>query len=290
MDRCLAAYRSSMHRPGAVQDPGVMCLCYSAWAQWELGYVDDALRRTQRVIALAHELDHKFSLGEAYGFASSVHLFRGETEAALECAERSIAICDEGGFALWLAHALVMRGRLRCDLGALDEGLADMQEGYTLWVATGAVVTLPMYATLRAEGLALAGRPGEGLALLAQSLALIERTGERYHEAEIRRLSGELGWQQAAPQDAAAAAAAEDWLRDAHALAQRQHKHSFVLRAANGLAQLWLARDQAAQAYEVLKAALAAMPESGDTRDALSARQMMRRAREAGTMPVGSAR
>ena len=289
MDRCLATYRSEMHRPGAVQDPGVMCLCYSAWAQWELGHVDDALRRVERVIALAHRLEHKFSLGEAYCFATSVHLFRGETESALECAQRSIAICEEGGFVVWLAHALVMRGRLLCELGRFDEGLAEMDDGFSMWVGTGAVVTLPMYMTLRAEGLALAGKPGEGLALLAQAMALIERTGERYHEAEVRRLSGELRWQQAqlSGGDAAAAAEAQDWLRSAHALAQQQHKCSFVLRAASGLARLWLALGQASQAAALLESTLAGMPEVGATRDVLSAQLTMRRALE---MPEHGAR
>ncbi|MDQ6680120.1 MAG: AAA family ATPase, partial [Pseudomonadota bacterium] len=35
MDACLIEYERLEHRPGAVQDPGVMCLCYSAWGMWE---------------------------------------------------------------------------------------------------------------------------------------------------------------------------------------------------------------------------------------------------------------
>lgn len=286
MDDCLAAYRPELHHPAAVQDPGVMCLCYSAWAQWELGHVDDALVRVRRVIDLAHRLDHKFSLGEAYGFATSVHLFRGETEAGLECAERSIAICEEGGFTVWLAHALVMRGRLRCDLGEFETGLADMHEGCTLWIASGAAVTLPMYSALRAEGLALAGRVDEGLGLLDQALAAIERTGECYHEAEVRRLIGALRWQRAGQRGDDAAADAEAWMRDALALAQAQHKHSFALRAANTLARLWSTRGRAAQAVHLLEATLAGLPEAGDTHDRRYAKLMMREARETGTIGV----
>jgi len=38
MDACRAEYDQIDHQPSAVQDPGVMCLCYSAWALWQLGF------------------------------------------------------------------------------------------------------------------------------------------------------------------------------------------------------------------------------------------------------------
>jgi tetratricopeptide (TPR) repeat protein len=76
MDQCLQKYDRVRHHSGAVQDPGVMCLCYSAWGVWELGYPDEAMKRANEVIALAHALDHKFSIGEAYGFCTAVHFFR----------------------------------------------------------------------------------------------------------------------------------------------------------------------------------------------------------------------
>jgi class 3 adenylate cyclase len=290
MDACLAGYRRELHRPGAVQDPGVMCLCYTAWGQWELGHADDALTRINRVVELAQQLDHKFSLGEACGFAASVHLFRGETELALAFAERSIAICEEGGFAVWLAHALVMRGRLRCEAGASADGLADMNAGYTMWLQTGAAVTGPMYLTLRAEGMALAGLPAQGLALLDQALGQVQRSGERYHEAEIRRLRGELTLQLAAAESRDASAEAETWLLGAHALAVQQHKQGFVLRAAMALARLWWATGRAREARQVLEAALANQHEGRTTRDVLSAMQMMLVARHPDRLAAGGPR
>ncbi len=279
MDAVLAAYRVDMHRPGAVQDPGVMCLCYSAWAQWELGHVADALARIARVVELASLLKHRFSLGEAHGFAASVHFFCGDAVTALAHAERAIAICEDSGFAVWLAHALMMRGRLRCDLGAIDKGLADMDEAFAMWVGTGAAVTLPLYLTMRAEGQALAGRPAQGLVLLSEARALIGRTGERYYEAEVQRLTGELSWQEAGCEGAASVVEAESWLRSAQALAQAQHKHSFALRAAQARARIQISQGDAASAHALLQEALAAMPDKSATRDTVSARLMMRRAR-----------
>lgn len=275
MDACLAEYRPDMHRRAAVQDPGVMCLCYSAWGQWELGYVDDALARISRVLQLAEALGHKFSLGEAYAFAASVHHFRGETDEALVWAERCVSLCEEAGFSVWLAHGRVMRGRLLCERQQLREGLREMREGYELWVRTGAVVTRPVYLELQAEGLAIMGRPEEGLALLDQALQIAQKYGERYHEAEVRRLIAELNLQKAVLAGQDASAEAEHWLLSAHDLARQQHKRSFALRSATGLAQLWSQQGRHDEAVALLRPVFEGFDEGQHTRDLNKARALL---------------
>jgi len=150
-DRCLASYTPSMHHPAAVQDPGVMCMCYSAWALWEQGRADAALRRADEVVALARSLRHRFSMGEAYGFAASIALFRGEIGAGLRWGKLAVELCEDAGFTVWLAHARVVRGRLRALAGDKARGRAEMEAGYQLWVATGASITRPFYLSLLAE-------------------------------------------------------------------------------------------------------------------------------------------
>ena len=159
MDACLEAYEGLEHRPSALQDPRVMCLCYSAWGLWELGYPDRALDRASNVVALADSLNHRFSMGEAYGFRTTVHYFRGEFDAAKTWAERAIQICEDSGFVVWLAHARVMYGRVLAELGDVETGVNEMQRGYQMWSQSGAVVTRPFYLAMQAEGLALAQVP-----------------------------------------------------------------------------------------------------------------------------------
>src|SRR4029453_3164154 len=43
-------------------DPRIECLTYTAWTLSYLGYPDQALKRSQEVLALAEELSHPFSL------------------------------------------------------------------------------------------------------------------------------------------------------------------------------------------------------------------------------------
>jgi class 3 adenylate cyclase/tetratricopeptide (TPR) repeat protein len=277
MDRCLAVYRPEFHRPGAVQDPGVMCLCYSAWAYWERGDAAEAASRATRVIELAHHLGHRFSLGEAYGFAASVHLFRREHERALELAEKAVDVCEEDGFTVWLAHACIMKGQALAQLGQLDVGLREMERGYQLWVRTGAVVTRPFYRTLQAEGELMAGRPEAALILLQEALDIADNGGEHYHRAEILRLLGQARWQ-AAPHDARARADAQHMFNKALVCAMEQRKPALVLRSRLSLAR-WAAQtdqgSQRQQARQALHVAVAAVPAARGTGDVVEAQRWL---------------
>lgn len=267
MDACLADYGRLRHRPSSVQDPGIMCQCYTAWGLWELGRPDQALQRAQQVVAQASALGHRFSMGEAYGFATTVHFFRGEYRQALDCSEQAIVICEEGGFSVWLAHARLMRGRLLTQLGQIEAGLALMRRGYAQWTDSGAVVTRSFYLAMQAEGLSLADRPEQGLSLLAEALALVARHGERYYEPELLRLDALLRRQAglAGPE------AVEMGLRQALLSAQTLGLCSLALRAATALADH--CRDQARvfEALTILNPAYDAISEGRNTADLLEA-------------------
>ncbi|HEY1227284.1 MAG TPA: hypothetical protein VGF26_08175, partial [Ramlibacter sp.] len=271
MDACRAEYRQLEHRPEAVQDPGVMCMCYSAWSLWQLGMPDEARDRVVAVVAHAERIRHQFSIGEAYGFHAAVLHFRGENREALASAERAVRLCEDNGFSVWLAHARVMRGRIAADLGDVAAGVEEMRQGCEAWTDSGAVVTTPFYLTMRAEGHALDGRPEDGLALLEQALAIVERTGERYYEAEIRRLIGHLTLQSARRAGLDRSAEADSWMRQALACAEARTLASLRLRAAMGLADLWHSQGRTQEALAMLAPACGAIVGGAGTRDVVQA-------------------
>lgn len=239
MDACLEEYHALPTPAPAVQDPGVMCLCYSALAQWELGHADDALRRARHAIALADRLQHKFGQGEAAGFCSILHYFRGEYHEAMQQADRAIAICQEGGFTVWLAHARVMRGRCRVSLGEVTEGIAELRSGYDAWVSSGAQVTRPLYLTMLAEALALDGQAAAAMAHLHEALAMAQRHGEGYYEPEILRQLGTISADMAmASQDRDGLARAQQWLQQALSVAQQRRLAGMEARVRTSLQAL----------------------------------------------------
>jgi predicted ATPase len=221
-----------------------------------MGYPDEALKRAARAVDLANALRHSFSMGVAYGFRATVHHFRGEFDDARVWAERAIEVCEEAGFVVWLAHARVMHGRVLAELGDPLRGVEAMRLGYELWAETGAVVTQPFYLTMQSEGLLLAGEHNKALDVVDRALQLVEAHGERYYEAEIRRLRGEVVARLAQPGAARKLADAETSLLNALQIAKRQRLGSLELRAALSLAQLPGETRPAAGTAQALKEAL----------------------------------
>ena len=90
-----------------------------------------------------------------------------------------------------------------------------------------------------AEGYGLAGRVDEGLAVLAEAMALVESTGVCIYEAELNRLKGELTLKRPeAGSNSEVQEEAETYFRQALKVARLQSAKSWELRATMSLAQL----------------------------------------------------
>jgi predicted ATPase len=121
-----------------------------------------------------------------------VHQHRGERRATHAMVEAVIALSTEQGFAFWLAHGTILRGRALAEQGNAAEGIPLRRQGLSAWQATGAKVNNSYWMALLAEGHAKAGRVEEGLAVIAEALAVVQSTEEHWWEAELYRLKGEL--------------------------------------------------------------------------------------------------
>jgi predicted ATPase len=195
LEQGMALYDLQKHTPlvsGAVQDPGVSCLCYGAWALWSLGYPDRALQRSREALTLAPELSHPFSLAYALYHAASLHQLRLEGQAAKQRAESSIRLSTEQGFTEWVALGTILRGWALAEQGQGEEGVALIRQGIAAYRATGSELLRPHFLALLAEAYGRVGQAEEGLGALAEALALVDKTGERSDEAELYRLRGEL--------------------------------------------------------------------------------------------------
>jgi class 3 adenylate cyclase/predicted ATPase len=236
LGECMRHYRRSFHRPRTLQDPAVMSWSYCSWTHWLLGYPDRALRSANRALSLAEELEHPFSIAVAYSFTAGLHLFRGELELALERANKAIDLCNEYGFPVWLAFCTAVRGSVRSRQGSFADGLVDIEQGMRTWEASGAVVTTPYYLVLLAEALNASGRPQDALEKLDRAQSIVDRCGERYYEAEVNRVRGDVLLRARTPR--LAMNEAEACYARALDISQRQGVKSLALRAAISAARL----------------------------------------------------
>jgi predicted ATPase len=272
------------------QDPGVVCLSWAAHAQWYLGYPDQALKRSHAALTLARELSHPYSLAYALDHAAWLHQYRREGQAAQELAEAEIALCTEQGFALFVAHGTLQRGWAWTEQGQGEEGIAQIQQGLAAWRATGAEVERPYILARLAEAYGKVRQPEEGLTVLAEALVTVEKTEERFYEAELYRLKGELTLQKfqgpsskfqvpPSPQplisNTHAEAEAEACFLKAIEIAQRQQAKSLELRATISLARLWQQQGKQHVARSMLSEIYGWFTEGFDTKDLQEAKALL---------------
>ena len=244
-------YQAQKHRSHASvfgTDPGVVCLSYAALALWHLGHAEQGFNRSCEALALARNLSHHHSLAMALVFAAWLHQFRQEPRAAREHAEASIAICAEQGFPLFMSMGTILRGWALVQEGSDEDGGAQMRQGLADLRATGAGLWQPTFLSLIAEADGRIGQAERGLRLLGEGMAMVERNDERFYEAELHRLKGEL----LLLSNPADPSGAERCFRNALEIAERQTAKSLGLRAALSLARFWTKEGRRSEAHDLL--------------------------------------
>ncbi|MBI3756914.1 MAG: hypothetical protein HY267_02955 [Deltaproteobacteria bacterium] len=178
-------------------DLGVASRDAAAYALWLLGYPMQALRQVDDARALAQQLSHPPSVTFTLHFAAILHSLRREGHAAQERAAAALGIAQEHGFPLDVASETILHGWALAEQGQGEEGIAQVQQGLAVLQAMGVELFRPYYLTLLAEAYGHSGQIDNGLATIAEALALAEKNEERWNEAELYRIKGELLLQQA---------------------------------------------------------------------------------------------
>lgn len=272
LEQSLALYDPAQHRSHALtygQDPGVVAAAYLAWTLWCLGYPAQALAQTQAALTLAQQIDHPYSLVIATTYASVQYHFLNDVERCRAHAEAAIVLATQYGFTLWLSMATFLRGWTLTVEGDFDNGFADMQQSIDLFRSTGAELGAAYFAALLAETFGRTGQAEVGLLAMAGAFELLERTQDRWCEAEMYRLQGELYLQTDAP------AEAETSFQTAITAARQQQARLWELRATISLARLWQQQDKAREARMLLAEIVDWFREGAELPDLVAAQTLL---------------
>jgi predicted ATPase len=206
-----------------------------------------------------------------------LYQFRRQEHAAQEQVERALALCTEQGFAYYHAWAAILQGWILSARGQLEEGMAQIRQGLAALRATGAGVRCPHYLGQLADACGKAGQVNEGLSVVDEALALVHTTGERWPEAELHRLRGELLMVQsvAAGLKPTLTQEVETCFRQGLDLARRQRAKSLELRAAMSLCRLWQQQGKRHEARELLTPIYGWFTEGFDTVDLREAKALL---------------
>jgi predicted ATPase len=290
LEQGIALYDPQKHSPlvsRAVQDPGVICLSFAAHIQWYLGYPDQALKRNHKALTLAQEFSHPYSLVYALGHAAILHQFRQEALTVQERSEAVLALANEQGFPLWLVEETIRRGWALAEQGQGEEGIAQIHQGLAARGAVGTKAWQSYQLARLTEAYRKTGQAEEGLSTLSEALALVNRTGERFYEAELYRLKGELTLARSGVRGPASEvpntqhptpstqAEAEACFLKAIEIARKQQAKSLELRVATSLARLWQQQGKKEEGHKMLTEIYGWFTEGFDTKDLQEAKALL---------------
>jgi predicted ATPase/class 3 adenylate cyclase len=250
-------------------DFGEVSYVHAAWCFWLLGHSDQALWLANEALATSERLQHHYTRSRGLYWNGVLHAFRREWSIVELRAAAAITSAQERGQAMAAAAGRIVRGSARVMLEPRDDAVAEIREGLAAYHATGARYHGTLHLILLAQALAACGRDGEGLSALREAAALVEETGERYFEAEIHRLKGNMLLAENSSADA------EACYRKALAVARAQEARSLELRAAGDLARLWAEQGRRAEARDLLAAVHGWFTEGFDTADLEEAKALL---------------
>ena len=143
--------------------------------------------------------------------------------------------------------------------------------GITASRSTGATAWMPSYLSYLARAYAELGQFDDAWRCIGEAMTAMETTKERWWEAEVHRIAGEIALKSPKPD----AAKAEAYFERALAVARAQQAKSWELRAAMSMARLWRDQGKRDEARDLLAPVYGWFTEGFDTLDLKEAKALL---------------
>jgi class 3 adenylate cyclase/predicted ATPase len=274
-DRALAIYGAAEHRPLTTRsgrDIGVALLASRSGCAWLLGYPAAARSDADQALKEAREIKHATTLLHALWRAGYHHILCGDYAAADARVEELLGLADERGAPYWKALGTAERGWLFASTGKASDAVRAITLGITsLRSMERAALYEPNHLQYLAMAYADLGQLHDAWRCIDDAIDKIEKSTEKWVEAEVHRIAGEIALKSLAPDTEKA----EKYFDRALAVARQQQTKSWELRAAMSMARLWRNQGKVRQARELLAPVYGWFTEGFDTCDLKEARALL---------------
>jgi predicted ATPase len=274
LDRAVGLYDPKEHRSLATrygQDTGTVHLYWRSVALWLLGYPDAARADADRAVRDAHEFGHAATLVWALTITAMTRICSGNYAAAKAQADEAVALADEKGAVLWQAAGTRNQGCVFALTGRASDAVASIATSIAAYRSTGSTVLVPFYLSYSARAHADLGQFDDARGRLDEALAAVETSGERWCEADILRMAGEI--ELMTPEGEPGKA--QSWFERSIEVARAQKARSWELRATTNLARLWHDQGRRAEARDLLAPVHGWFTEGFDTLDLSEAKALL---------------
>ncbi|HSJ86886.1 MAG TPA: AAA family ATPase [Anaerolineales bacterium] len=272
LEQAIAQYdpeRAHVHIAMYSQDPKAICLVRQAFDLACLGYPDQANQASESSQAYALQLSHPFTRAYIMCWDTLHYHYRLEIQKTRELSERTINFCSEYQLAFWHSMALVLHGWALAEQADFEIGINEMEKGIYEFQSAGVAFIVPYYRGLLAEQYGRNGNVQKGLTLVNGEIAQVGVSGEKWCEAELFRMKGELLRMQGEINEAEIA------FRRAIAIAHGQEAKLLELRAALSLARIWPTHSCPTEVRQLITSLYQWFSEGFDLPDLVAARALI---------------
>jgi predicted ATPase len=238
---------------------------------WALGYAEQAQQQRAEALALAQQCGDPASLAYAHMYGAVLAQLGRDAATTAAHAEALIAFATAQGLAHRVVHGRLLLGWALAMQGDAAAGVTHLQAGFEGLQRTGHKLYRPYFLGLLAEASGQAGQPEAGVAVLTEAVTLVAATEERWWEAEVYRLRGELLLQLPLPD----VSQADACFQQALDVARRQQAKALELRVTLSLSRLWQQQGKREAAQQVLAPVYGWFTEGLDTADLQEAKALL---------------
>jgi predicted ATPase len=274
LERAVALYDPVEHRSMAMrfgQDTRVHALLYRSWAGWLLGYPDAALVDAKRALSDAREIGEVTTLMTALAITFVIDIFLGDYATANTKADELIPLADEKRAPFWKAGTIAHRGCVLALTGKASDAIQVITSGVTALRETGATLYKPTHLSYLAAAHAGLGQFDDAWRCIDDAIRAVDSTKERWFEAEVHRIAGEISLQLPEPDRAIA----QTYFQNALTISRQQQAKSWELRAAMSMARLWRDQGKREEARDLLAPVYGWFTEGFDTLDLKEAKALL---------------
>jgi class 3 adenylate cyclase/tetratricopeptide (TPR) repeat protein/energy-coupling factor transporter ATP-binding protein EcfA2 len=273
LEKALSLYDEDICRPIAFvpgHHIGSFTLVWLSLAYLYLGMMRQATETMSAAIKDARGRSHPFTLMSALLAEARFRIHRHDLDGAVAATDEGFAIAIEQRSPYHLSRANILRAVNVALSERPEEGIALMEKGLVAHRETGANFQSSFNLSYLAIAYARAEKFERALEIATQAVNEVERTGERWWEAEAQRMRGEV----LLAASSANRNEAETCFKRALECARQQNAKFWELRAAQSLAQLWSSEKRHSEARELFSPIYAEFSEEFNSPDLNDAKEL----------------
>jgi predicted ATPase/DNA-binding winged helix-turn-helix (wHTH) protein len=238
---------------------------------WLQGHPVQAMERARQTVEEAAGMDHSLTLAIALIWAISVFLWTGDLRRAETYIDRLLSLAESHSLAPYLLVGRGFKGEMAIRQGDAKGGVDALRSSLQeLHAAPYELLTTEFNLSL-SWGFAAIGRFAEAIALIDETMRLVEANGDLLYMPEVLRMKGGilLSLPQPSVDDA------EACFMQSLELSRRHGAHAWELRTAVDLAKLWVAQERSEDARALLQPVFEQFTEGPDTADLKAAGRLL---------------